>query len=128
MNYLLDSHVFLWLNDDPEKLSEKVLSLCRNMDNVLSLSHITPWEIQIKQQIGKLKLDNLIGNMIKLQQDENQLQLLPIELKHIYELETLPQFHRDPFDRLLIAQAKSESMILISADQKIKQYDLEVFW
>jgi len=128
VKYLLDSHVFLWLSYAPEKLPPHILTLCKKSETQLYLSYVTPWEIQIKRQLGKLQLDESISAMIKVQQEDNQLQLLPIQLKHIFELESLKQIHRDPFDRLLIAQAKTEKMTLITADEKIKQYNIDVIW
>lgn len=128
MKYLLDTHVFLWLNFAPEKLPDPVLASCKSPETQLFISHVTPWEIQIKHQIGKLRLDEPISTMIKVQQEDNQMQLLPIHLSHIYALRDLPAIHRDPFDRLLISQAKLENMVLVTADQKIRQYDVEVVW
>ena len=126
MKYLLDTHIFLWLNNSPEKLSKTALDICSNFESELYLSYVTPWEVQIKTQLGNLKIKQPIRKMIKVQQEENNMQLLSIQLNHIENLNNLPQIHRDPFDRLLIAQALSEELTLISADKKIKQYDIEV--
>jgi len=124
MNLLLDTHIFLWLNQQPEKLSPHVLALCEDSKNTLYLSHVSPWEIQIKTKLGKLDLHSPLQDMIATQQRDNNLQLLPIALKHIYALADLENYHQDPFDRLLIAQATVEAMPLITVDSKIIQYPI----
>lgn len=124
MNLLLDTHVFLWLNQQPEKLSENVLALCEDSKNTLYLSHVSPWEIQIKSKLGKLNLQSPLQEMIETQQRDNDLKLLPITLQHIYTLADLENYHQDPFDRLLIAQATVESMPLITVDSKIMRYPI----
>jgi PIN domain nuclease of toxin-antitoxin system len=124
MNLLLDTHIFLWLNQQPEKLSENVLALCEDNKNTLYLSHVSPWEIQIKSKLGKLNLLSPLQEMIATQQQDNDLKLLPITLQHIYALAELETFHQDPFDRLLIAQATVESMPLVTVDSKIIRYPI----
>ena len=126
MKYLLDTHIFLWLNSAPEKLPHTILEFCQQGSNQLYLSLVSPWEMQIKQQLGKLRLDDPLKDVIQTQIEKNNLKILPIELKHILALNDLPHIHKDPFDRLLIAQAKSESMILVTADKKIEQYDIRI--
>ena len=122
MNLLLDTHIFLWLNQSPEKLPMDVLELCHDSANTLFLSHVSPWEIQIKTNLGKLDLNVPLHKMIETQQRDNDLKLLPIELAHIYALEKLEHHHNDPFDRLLIAQAMVENMPIVTVDSKIKLY------
>ncbi|MGZ5027750.1 MAG: type II toxin-antitoxin system VapC family toxin [Methylobacter sp.] len=124
MNLLLDTHIFLWLNQQPERLSENVLALCEDSRNTLYLSYVSPWEIQIKSKLGKLNLLSSLQEMIATQQRDNDLKLLPITLQHIYALTDLATFHQDPFDRLLIAQASVESMPLITLDSKIMRYPI----
>ncbi len=124
MNLLLDTHIFLWLNQEPEKIPAHVLALCEDASNTLFLSQISPWEIQIKSQLGKLKLAVPLAKMIETQQAENDLRILPITLAHIYALSELESHHNDPFDRLLIAQAKTESMLIVTLDSKIKVYSV----
>ena len=104
MKLLLDTHVFLWMNHSPEKLSTRFLELCEQAQDELYLSLVTPWEMQIKQQIGKLKIASPIAEMLEKNQQINRIQLLPIALDHILALDQLPLHHGDPFDRLLIAQ------------------------
>ena len=85
-------------------------------------------EIQIKQQLGKLKLDVALEELIKDQRVANGLQILPIELPHILALNDLPLHHNDPFDRLLIAQSRIEHMRLISVDGVFSRYPVDLFW
>jgi PIN domain nuclease of toxin-antitoxin system len=125
MKLLLDTHIFLWLNSEPEKMPPTAYEACRDPHNQLYLSHVSPWEIQIKQQIGKLQLRAALSELIETQAKENGLTMLPIELVHIYALSQLPCHHNDPFDRLLIAQARIESMVLVTVDQKISLYDIK---
>jgi PIN domain nuclease of toxin-antitoxin system len=125
MKLLLDTHIFLWLNSEPEKLPPAAYDACRDSNNQLYLSHVSPWEIQIKQQLGKLQLRAALSELIATQARENGLAMLPIELAHLYALSQLPCHHNDPFDRLLIAQARIESMVLVTVDRKISLYDLD---
>jgi PIN domain nuclease of toxin-antitoxin system len=128
MKLLLDTHVLLWLNDAPEKLSPLALTLCQDRANELYLSVVSIWEIQIKHQLGKLELDVSLAEIVRIQQTDNELKILSMELLHIYTLETLPFYHNDPFERLLIAQAIHEKMSLISADKQFIQYPVKVRW
>lgn len=128
MRLLLDAHVFLWLNLEPEKCTPKVLDLCQQPENVLLLSMASIWEIQIKHQLGKLPLNVALRTLIETSQAEYGLQFLNIAAEHIYGLESLPDHHRDPFDRLLIAQAKAEALPLVSADRQIARYPIEIVW
>jgi len=85
---------------------------------------VSPWEIQIKQQLGKLDCVKPLHVLVETQQRQNGLQILPITLGHIYTLANLPMYHNDPFDRLLIAQAITESMKLVTVDKNILKYSV----
>jgi PIN domain nuclease of toxin-antitoxin system len=122
MKLLLDTHAFLWLSASPEKLSANALSACEDSTNEIYLSLVTPWEIQIKQQLGKLHCEEPLPTLITTHQQQNGLCILPILLNHIYALSCLPRHHNDPFDRLLIAQAITESMTLVTVDKNIEMY------
>ncbi len=128
MNVLIDTHVFIWLDTQPEKLSKKALAICQNLDNQLYLSMASVWEMQIKIQLGKLDLKVPLAEMVKVQQQENDLQLLPIDLTHIYQLQMLPFHHNDPFDRIIISQSLLEKMPVISIDGNFNKYAVSVFW
>ncbi len=126
MRYLLDSHTLLWFDGSPEKLSKKVLKILLDKENELYLSHASLWEMQIKQQLGKLKLETEMERLIDSQCQTNDIQLLNMEPEHIYGLQALPSHHRDPFDRMLISQAMIEDMTLISIDEKIQLYQPQI--
>jgi PIN domain nuclease of toxin-antitoxin system len=128
MKLLLDTHTFLWLDGSPEQLSPPALAACEEPTNQLYLSVVSAWEIQIKHQINRLQLDVSLEEMIQGQQAANDLRILPVELLHVYTLRQLPLHHHDPFDRLLIAQAKAEQMRLVSADGQFAPYLVNVIW
>jgi len=128
MRLLLDTHTFLWLDGSPEQLSAAALAACEDATNELYLSVVSAWEIQIKHQINRLQLDVPLEEMIQEQQTANDLKILPVELPHVYILRQLPLHHHDPFDRLLIAQAKAEQMRLVSADRQFAPYLVDVLW
>lgn len=128
MNLLLDTHSFIWTHNEPRKLSAKVAAAIINPANNLFLSIASVWEIQIKIQIGKFNFKDALEDVIAEQQRINNIRLLPIMLAHIVELKNLPFHHKDPFDRLLIAQANSENLTLISADSKFSVYNVNLLW
>lgn len=127
MKLLLDTHAFIWWANAPEKLSETALKACQDNDNDLILSVASVWEMQIKTQLGKLRISRPLEDLIRLQQ-ANGLQVLPVELAHVLGLSALPSNHKDPFDRLLIAQANEEDAALISADSIFSSYSVRLLW
>ena len=128
MKLLLDTHVFIWWSGEPDKLSKKALDACENSSNRLILSIVSIWEMQIKIQLGKLKLKHSLKDLVENQQDVNSLQILPVSPNHIFMLDNLPMHHGDPFDRLLISQAIEEKLLLVSKDKKISDYAVKLFW
>lgn len=128
MNLLLDTHTFIWYSIQSKKLSQPVSDLLVDQNNSLFLSLVSVWEIQIKTQLGKLAFELPLTELIASQQETNHLQLLPIQLNHILALEALPNHHRDPFDRLLVAQAMIEQMSILSADTLLDAYPLQRIW
>lgn len=128
MKLLLDTHVLIWSAGNPEKLSQRVRNLLIDTNNLWVTSIASVWELQIKSQLGKLNLSSPLPNFIETQQRVNNLQILPIELSHIYALESLPNHHRDPFDRILIAQAMVEKMPLLSIDVIFDAYPVQRMW
>ena len=127
MKLLLDSHTFLWWNNEPDKLSPRVLEMCKNSENALFVSVASIWELQIKFQLGKLRLYKPLAEIIR-QEQENGIEILSVEAPHVFALDSLPNHHKDPFDRLLVAQALVEGAVLVSADPLVKQYPVEVEW
>jgi PIN domain nuclease of toxin-antitoxin system len=128
MSMLLDTNVFIWLNDSPQQIPQQIITLLADPDNDLFFSLVSVWEMQIKIQLGKLNLQDSLPEILMAQQSENNLQILPIQLDHIWALEGLPNHHRDPFDRLLIAQAIVTKMPIISADSMFDQYPVQRLW
>jgi len=128
MRLLLDTHVFIWWDSEPHRLSHKALALCKNPENQLLLSVVSLWEIQIKAQIGKVKLRHSLSELVQGQQEANGMAILPLTALHVYGLSDLQPFHKDPFDRMLVAQAKAEKLQLVTGDQMLKKYPIEVVW
>lgn len=128
MKILFDTHAFLWLDGNVSKLSQKAKEICDDESNSLILSVASAWEMQIKLQIGKLKLKMPLHEIIASQQISNNVQILPITLHHVYRLAKLPRHHRDPFDRLLVAQAEVENTRILSNDPILSKYTDRVIW
>ena len=128
MKLLLDTHSFLWLLSAPSKMSKRALDVCKDPENLLVLSVASAWEIEIKQQLGKLEMDVALEDAILEQESTNALRILPVQLRHTLALRELPQHHSDPFDRILIAQARTEGLHLVTSDQKIQQYTVDICW
>lgn len=128
MNILLDTHTLIWWSLETHKLSISARSLLDDSDNNLFVSVVSIWEMQIKNQMGKLTLIVPLPEIIESQKETNNLQILPLELSHIYTLKDLPYHHRDPFDRILIAQAVFEKIPLLSIDEIFDAYPVEKIW
>ena len=128
MKFLLDTHCFLWAISDSSLLSKKVVYYLENQDNELFLSSASVWEIFIKFSIGKLKL---LKDPEKLILDEMQFgnyKSLEIKMNHIFPMIKLPNIHKDPFDRILICQAITEGLTIITNDPIIKKYKVKTAW
>jgi len=128
VRYLLDTHAFVWLDAEPHKLSATVSQLIEDKTNLLYLSVASVWEMQIKSQMGKLKITATLSEIVGNQQIVNHIEILPILLPDVLALENLPLHHKDPFDRLLIAQAMRKEMPIISKDELLSVYDVMVIW
>lgn len=128
MRLLLDTHTFIWWDSDPLKLTPQVMNMCQDPENLLLLSVASVWEMQIKLQFGKLKLTLPLSELVAEQQQTNKIVILDIKLEHVMALEKLPLHHKDPFDRLLIAQAEIEEAVLVSKDQIFKEYPVQAVW
>ena len=127
MKLLLDTHTFIWWDSDPSKLSKRALELLLNQENIRLVSVVSLWEIQIKTQLGKLTLNQPLVKIINDQQN-NGIEFIGINVNHILVLEQLPLYHKDPFDRLLIAQAKTEDATLVSRDPVFSNYTIDIEW
>lgn len=119
MKILLDTHILLWWLNDDDQLSAKARQMIERPENAVYVSDMSLWEIQIKIMTGKMKA-NLEAIIALL--PEHNLQLLPIKTSHILALSRLPPHHQDPFDRMLISQALTEPLHLITHDKKVALY------
>lgn len=126
--YLLDTHTFLFLALFRDRLPTRLRPLVEDVRNDLHVSLASLWEIQIKIKIGKLGIDGPLTTLVAKQQQENGVVVLPLEIAHIVEHNALPLHHRDPFDRMLIAQARVEGLTLLSKDAAFSAYDVAVRW
>ena len=127
MKLLLDTHTFLWFIDDSPQLSQKGKTLLE-ADNELLLSIASLWEIAIKLRLGKLTVAVPIEVLMTQQLTQNDIEILPITVAPLLVVSTLPLHHRDPFDRLLIAQAMVEQMPIVSADPAFDAYPVQRLW
>lgn len=127
MKVLIDTHVFLWwVNGDP--ISEAAQSILHDSDAMVYVSVASLWEMTIKVSLGKLTLSSPVGIFFPVQLKMNAFNLLPVGINHLAVLETLPFHHRDPFDRLLIAQTAAESMSILSVDTCFDRYPVARIW
>lgn len=128
MRLLLDTHTFLWAVSDPDRLSPQAAELIADEANEVRLSVASVWEIAIKYSLGKLKLPSSPATFVPQCLVATDIAPLPVELSHALAAAALPSHHRDPFDRLLIAQSQIERMPLISADRNLAPYDVKILW
>jgi len=128
MRVMLDTHVFLWwITDDPQlsPLARKIISSGKNK---LCLSAASGWEMAIKARLGKLRLPDNLGSFISEQLVINAIETLAVLMRHALHVYNLPDYHRDPFDRLLVAQAQLENLPILTADSQIACYPVEIIW
>jgi PIN domain nuclease of toxin-antitoxin system len=128
MKILLDTHTFLWWIIDAPKLSSRARKIISSSENELFLSAVSGWEIIIKAKLGRLQLHENPAQFILEQIRLNFIQILTIQMSHALHISTLPDLHRDPFDRMLIAQAQLEGLPILTADSQIARYKVEVIW
>ncbi len=128
MRYLLDTVVWVWSVWEPDRISRKAHEVMNDLDQEIFLSAVTAWEVAIKSGSGKLALPEAPTTYVPRRMIEQGLRPLPVSHQHALAVFNLPNHHRDPFDRLLIAQAKIENMVLISSDKLFEQYDVPLLW
>ena len=128
MKVLLDTHTFLWWITADNRLSSSAREFITNGDNELFLSAATGWEIAIKAQLGRIKLPKGPHSFIAEQLRLNSIQSLPIHMSHALHIYSLPNHHRDPFDRMIIAQAQLEDLPILTMDSQIARYEIKVIW
>lgn len=119
--FLLDTHIFIWWMEG-KKLGADISNLLQNPESVIFLSAVSVWEMVVKKAKGKLRLPQDWKKTIK----DSRFEILPINLEYALTLESLPLHHNDPFDRMLIAQVKAESLTMITTDSKIKRYKIPI--
>jgi PIN domain nuclease of toxin-antitoxin system len=125
---ILDTHTFLWWNLDDAQLSPVARNFIADGNNELYLSAASAWEIAIKCARGQLVLPEAPDRYVTERMAHYQFLPLPVQLSHALHVFELPELHRDPFDRLLIAQSQLEGLPLLSGDSEVRQYDVEIIW
>lgn len=128
MRVLLDTHAFLWWVDDAPELTREARKTIASAGNECFLSVASCWEMAIKASIGKLKLAQAVERFIPEQLAANGFRLLEVDFRHVARVEVLPFHHRDPFDRLLVTQAVSEKMAVVSSDAALDSYGIRRIW
>lgn len=119
--YLLDTHALLWWLGDPSQLSDQARTVIADPEHRILLSAASAWEMSIKQRLGRLDFPPNLEEVL----EKDQIEPLPITIAHALGVGSLPMHHQDPFDRMLIAQAKHEQLILITRDAQIEQYEVQ---
>jgi PIN domain nuclease of toxin-antitoxin system len=125
---LLDTHAFLWWITDDPRLSSRAREIMSQGSTALFLSAASGWEIAIKAQLNRLRLPDNPQRFILEQLAANAIAGLPVQISHALQVYALPLLHRDPFDRLLVAQSQLEGMPLLTADAQIARYEVTVIW
>jgi PIN domain nuclease of toxin-antitoxin system len=128
MRALLDTHSFLWFITGDTRLSHHAHTIIADFDNEFVLSIASLWEIGIKVSLGKLTLLRPFEEIIPAELHKHEIGILPIEFQHLIQIVTLPFHHRDPFDRLIIAQGLVEGLPIVSADPAFADYPVKVIW
>lgn len=128
MRLLLDTHAFLWWITDDSRCSVGARDLIAAGRNDILVSVATPWEIVIKARLGRLQLPPDLSRFLLQQLDINGFKALPIRLAHVLEVYRLEDHHRDPFDRILVAQSRIEGAALVSADTRLDDYGIDRRW
>ena len=127
MRYILDTHTLIWYFEDNSELSFKAKSIIEDIDNEIFVSMASLWEIGIKVGLGKLIIPFDIDEIMARIRKES-MNMITIDVNHVKGIQTLPHHHRDPFDRMIIAQAKAENCTVITRDAAFDAYDVPVLW
>jgi len=128
MRALIDTSAFLWSISDSDKLSDNARQVIADFESELFISVASLWEIAIKTSLGKLELLLPFDRLIPEQLEQNAIAVLPIEVHHLSRIIGLPFHHRDPFDRLIIAQSLAEQLPVITKDAAFSQYPIQLIW
>lgn len=128
MNILLDTCTFLWIANDAKELSVQAKKLYQNPDNLVFLSSVSVWEIVVKNKLGKLPLPEEAEVFINKICKAYFIEIISLDINAVFQLTNLPDFHRDPFDRMLVCQAIDQDLILLTSDDLIIQYPVKTAW
>ena len=128
MTLLLDTHAFLWWIEDNPRLSTPARTAIADPDAGVYLSAASGWEIAIKAGLGRLTLPDNLSAFMSEQLEKNDFQVLPVRLAHALDVRDLPNLHRDPFDRMLVAQCRTEGLALVTGDKAFRGYEVEIVW
>jgi len=128
VRYLLDTHAFLWWIADDRRLSSPARAVIEDPDNEIHVSAVSAWEIAIKAGLGRITFQEDPARLIPAQLAANGFVDVPIESRHALGVLQLPLLHRDPFDRLLVAQALAENLPILTADPLVSQYPVPTIW
>src|SRR3954451_12872313 len=128
MRFLIDTHCGLWAVTSPDRLGPTATAMIESRDNKVILSVVSTLEIAIKASIGKLHLSEPADDFVRSQMAALAMTSLPVYLSHSLRVGELPRHHRDPFDRLLVAQCQIERLPFMTADEAITQYDVDIIW
>lgn len=128
MKVLLDTHAFLWWIADHPNLSADARQIIADGDNEVYFSTVSAWEIAIKTRTGRLELPRDLEGFVTDQVARNAFQVLPVSLAHALHVHTLPDHHRDPFDRMLVAQSRVEKLPVVGRDRHFEAYGVEMVW
>lgn len=128
MNLLLDTHVWLWLQVSPSRLGPRALGLVADPRSTLLLSAASSWELAIKHALGRIRLPAPPSQYVPDRMRSSGVRGLAVEHAHALVVAELPPHHRDPFDRMLIAQARLEKLTLVTADREFEPYGIPIEW
>jgi PIN domain nuclease of toxin-antitoxin system len=128
MRLLLDTHALIWFLADDRRLSRYANAVVSDPANEVEVSVASLWEITVKSSLGKLEVDEPFEDVMPARLETNQIAVLPIRIPHLAALRHLPFHHKDPFDRLIVAQALAEGVPLVTADRALGAYGVDVVW
>jgi PIN domain nuclease of toxin-antitoxin system len=128
LNFLIDTHCWLWWLSEPERLNATARRQIAHHSNAVFFSAASAWEIAIKAALGKLQLPEPAADYVPSRVSTQGMIPLPINQRHALQLEKMPLHHRDPFDRILIAQAQMEGLPILTADPHFRSYDVKILW
>lgn len=128
MNLLLDTHVLIWWVSDPGRLSDRVRSAIADPGNRVIVSAISAWEIVIKAGLGRIELPEPADRYVASRMEDNSFVPLAFSMEHSLRAASLPDLHRDPFDRALVAQSAVEDIPFVTADRLVGGYPVEIVW